>query len=102
MVPFKSIVPLDEIIAEALDRGAATKGVQTIYEQMVGRMPEFKILLHAPYDEIMSFAPPDVVSGIKRVREGKLQIEPGYDGEYGTVKIFSDSERKKMEQAKLV
>jgi uncharacterized protein (TIGR00375 family) len=102
MVPYKSIVPLDEIIAEALDRGAATKGVQTIYEQMVARMTEFKILLHAPYDEISSFAPAAVVQGITRVREGKLKIEPGYDGEYGTVKIFSDSERKRMEQGKLV
>jgi len=101
-VPFRSIVPLDEIIAEAFDRGAGTKGVQTVYEQMVARLPEFQILLNAPYDELASFAPPDVVEAIRRVREGRLSVEPGYDGEYGTVKIFSDKERKKMEQGKLV
>jgi uncharacterized protein (TIGR00375 family) len=102
MVPFKSIVPLDEIIAEALDRGAGTKGVQTVYEQMVARLPEFQILLNAPYDELASFASGDIVEAIRRVREGRLSVEPGYDGEYGTVKIFSDKERKKMEQGKLV
>ena len=101
-VPFRSIVPLDEIIAEALDRGAGTKGVQTIYEQMVARLSEFQILLNAPYDELSSFAPADIVEAIKRVREGRLAVEPGYDGEYGTVKIFSEKERKKMEQGKLV
>ena len=95
-------MPLDEIIAEALDRGAGTKGVQTIYEQMVSRMPEFQILLNAPYDELSLFAPLDIVEAIRRVREGRLTVEPGYDGEYGTVKIFSEKERKKMEQGRLV
>ncbi len=102
MVPYKSIVPLDEVIAEALDKGCATKGVQAIYEQMVAKMPEFKILLHAPYDEIAKIAPAEVVEAVKRVREGKLIVEPGYDGEYGTVRIFSDAERKKFEQGKLI
>jgi uncharacterized protein (TIGR00375 family) len=101
-VPFRSIVPLDEIIAEALDRGAATKGVQAIYERMVACAPEFQILLNTPYVELSSFASGDIVEAIRRVREGRLTVEPGYDGEYGTVKIFSEKERKKMEQGKLI
>jgi len=102
MVPYKNIVPLAEIIAEALDQGKATKGVQSIYESMTGKMPEFRILLHAPLDELTSFAPPVVVEGICRMREGKVTVEPGFDGQYGTVKIFSEAERKKMEQGKLI
>jgi DNA helicase II / ATP-dependent DNA helicase PcrA len=102
MVPFKSIVPLAEVIAEALDRGKATKGVQTIYDAMVSRMPEFKILINAPFYELAEFVPPSVVEGIRRVRDGKVTVEPGFDGQYGTVKIFSDADRKKMEQGKLI
>jgi PHP family Zn ribbon phosphoesterase len=101
-VPYKSIVPLEEIIGEALDKGANTKGVQTIYEKMLTHSTEFDILLHDGYDEIASYAPPLIVEGIRRVREGKLSVDPGYDGEYGTVTIFSDKERKKLEQGKLV
>jgi PHP family Zn ribbon phosphoesterase len=44
----------------------------------------------------------EVVEGIKRVRAGKLFIEPGYDGIYGKVKIFNGKERKKFQQASLI
>ncbi len=101
-VPYKSIVPLAEIIGEALGRGKATKGVLGLYDTMTSRMPEFAILLHASYDELASFAPGQVVEGIRRVREGNIAVDPGFDGQYGTVSIFSDKERAKMEQGKLI
>jgi PHP family Zn ribbon phosphoesterase len=69
---------------------------------MLTHATEFGILLHAPYEEIASFAAPEIVEGIRRVREGKVTIDPGYDGEYGTVKIFLDQERKRLEQGKLI
>lgn len=102
MVPYRSIVPLEEIIGEALDKGPNTKGVQTIYENMLLHSTEFGILLHDGYDEIAAYAAPHIVEGIRRVREGRLAVDPGYDGEYGTVKIFSDADRRKMEQGKLI
>jgi len=37
---------------------------------------------------------PIIVEGIKRVREGKLIVEPGFDGQYGVVKIFSPKEKE--------
>lgn len=102
MVPFKSIVPLEEIIGEVLDKGPNTKGVQKIYEDMLLRSKEFSILLHDPYEAIAEYAPPAVVEGIRRVREGRLTVDPGYDGEYGTVTIFSETDRKKAGQGKLI
>jgi PHP family Zn ribbon phosphoesterase len=38
----------------------------------------------------------DVAEGIDRVRKGKVDIIPGYDGEYGRIKIFKDEERGKF------
>jgi uncharacterized protein (TIGR00375 family) len=102
MVPYRSIVPLQEIIGEALGRGKATKGVQAIYGKMISEMPEFRILLDVPYAELERFAPKEVVEGIRRVREGKVAVDPGFDGRYGTVTIFSEKERKRMEQGKLI
>lgn len=92
--PFKSIVPLQEIIADAFGVGVASKRVQEEYERIVKHVgPEFEVLLHKEREKIEEFADEQVVEGIMRVREGKLHILPGYDGEFGTVRVFSDEER---------
>lgn len=102
-VPFKSLVPLQEVIAEAFDKGKATKSVQELYEKLTrGLGSEFSILLDLPYGEIGRAVPPEVVEAIRRVREGKLTINPGFDGEYGTIKIFTPGERKRAAQGSLL
>ncbi|MFA5051589.1 MAG: DNA helicase UvrD, partial [Patescibacteria group bacterium] len=54
-------------------------------------------------DELKQITDDTIVEAIKRVREGKMSVEPGYDGEYGIVKVFSAAERKKyvVKQEKL-
>ena len=52
------------------------------------------ILMNIDLDKIKQATRPEIVEGIKRVREGKLVIEPGFDGQYGAVKIFSDEDKK--------
>ncbi|MBU0648522.1 endonuclease Q family protein [Patescibacteria group bacterium] len=94
-VPFKSIVPLDVILSEVFDQGKKTKKVLQTYEKMIAELgPEFEILLDKPIADIESAFGEVAAQAIQRVRDGKLIIEPGYDGEYGTVKIFSDKEKK--------
>lgn len=101
-IPFKSLVPLEETIAEALDVGVATKKVTEAYETLVGRVgSEFKILLDAEIEEIAQVSgSPVIAEAVRRVREGKLRIEPGYDGEYGKLQIFTDEERKEISTTK--
>jgi len=94
-IPFRSMVPLDEIIAEAFDQGTNTKKVKEEYERLLTVLgTEFAILMDAPIVDIKAAAAPVIAEGIERVRTGNLQIEPGYDGEYGTVKIFSEADRE--------
>ena len=94
MIPFKSMVPLDEIIASAFAVGTASKRVKEEYQSIVGKIgTEFAVLIDAPRSDLASATAPEVAEGIMRVREGRLRIEPGYDGEYGHVKIFEASER---------
>jgi uncharacterized protein (TIGR00375 family) len=100
---FKKIIPLAEVIGEALDVGKLTKTVQKEYDRLIATFgSEFKILLDVPVSDLKATAQPGVVEGIQRVREGKLHIEPGYDGVYGTVHIFTDKERKQIGQASLI
>ncbi len=90
-IPFKNMVPLDEIIAEAFGvASATTKRVQEEYQKLVQELGgELAILFDLSEGELKGRTRPEVVEGIMRVREGKLKIEPGYDGLYGKVKIFS-------------
>ena len=94
---YKSLVPLQEIIAEALEKNKTTKAVQTEYQNLTRKgKSEFNILLNLSYKDLSEITSPKIVEGIRRVREGKLEVLPGYDGVYGTVKVFSEEEKKRQ------
>ncbi|MCR4275362.1 MAG: endonuclease Q family protein [Candidatus Wolfebacteria bacterium] len=96
-VPYYNLVSLDEIISEAFGVGTASKKVKEAYMDLIKKFgSELKILLEISEEELRKSVDPIIVEGIKRVREGKVEIRPGYDGEYGEVKIFKDGEREKM------
>lgn len=90
-VPYKSIVPLQTVIAEAL--GIASTGsmkVQNMYEELLRDVGnEFHVLLDAALTDI---AHARVREALRRMRAGELHITPGYDGIFGTVKIFGDDD----------
>ncbi len=92
-IPFKRLVPLDEIIAEALGVGVGTQSVEREYQNLIYKCgTEFDALLKMSAEELRQAAPGRIVDGILRMRQGQLVVEPGYDGEYGTVRIFSEAE----------
>ena len=94
-IPFKRLVPLVEIIAEAKQRGPMTKGVLEDYKNAIGHFGnEFKVLLEAEESDLRSSLFENTAEAIIKMRKGDLVIEPGYDGEYGTVKIFKEEELK--------
>ncbi len=92
---YYSLIPLAEIIAETLDMGVASKAVNRIYWNMIQKLGnEFSILMDAPLDTIERAGSMLIREAISRVRAGNVRIAPGYDGEYGTIKIFEGEERK--------
>jgi len=94
-VPYKNLVPLGEILGEVYGKGVKTKTVQTAYEEMIEKLgTEFSILLDIPVEEIKKLSGEMTAEAIRRVREGEMIVEPGYDGEYGVVKIFSKEEKE--------
>jgi DNA helicase-2/ATP-dependent DNA helicase PcrA len=100
--PFRSLVPLEETIGEALNVGPASKKVQALYLNLVQKLGgEFNVLLETPLPDITRVAGETVAEAIQRVRTGKVHVEGGYDGIFGTVKIFSVADRQRHEQAAL-
>jgi len=95
--PFYSLVPLPEIIAETLKVGVNSKAVNSEYLQLIEKLGnEFKILMDTPLDDIERAGAPLIREAIARVRSGNVNIAPGFDGEYGKIKIFEEVERKEI------
>lgn len=91
-VPFKKLIELDKIIAEALNiKNRQALKVQSEYQFLLknyGR--ELDILLDLDLLNLERKVNPRILEGIKRVREGQVIINPGFDGQYGQIKIFTD------------
>lgn len=91
--PFESLVPLPEVIGACTGKSAASKKVLEQYESMLVKLgSEFEILRNIPVEDIKKAAGASVAEGIHRLREGKVERTPGFDGEYGTIKLLTLSE----------
>ncbi len=99
--PFWNIIPLMEIVAEMLDMTVASKKVEALYFSLLEALgPEFYILREAPIKDIAAVNE-RLAEAILRMREGRVTVKPGYDGEYGVIRVFEEDELKRREQGML-
>ena len=95
--PFRSLVGLQQIIAESVGRGVNTKGVQGRYMRMVEDLgSELHILTAADVGDIEAVGGERIAEGVYRVRKGDIVIEPGYDGVYGKVSVWRDGAGRQL------
>ncbi len=97
-VPFKKLIELDKIIAEALNiKSRQALKVQTEYQYLLKNYgSELDILLTLDLENLDKKVNPRILEGIKRVRQEKIIITPGFDGQYGQIKIFSTNDDLKL------
>lgn len=94
-VPYKSLVTLDKIIGDALGVGEKSKAVQKEYESLIKKFEnELAVLLEASGSDLKAAINPKIADGILRVREGKVKVIPGFDGEYGKISLFNEEDLK--------
>lgn len=94
---FYSLIPLQEIVSETLKVGVQSKAVENMYFQLINKLGnEFKILMDSPLDNIERAGTPLIREAIARMRSGNVSISPGYDGEYGKIRIFDEEDRKEI------
>jgi uncharacterized protein (TIGR00375 family) len=98
-IPFKHLIPLDEIIA---DTKGVKKGSVAVEKEYMGLLAkfgtEFNILLRLNDDELRKGLPKLVAEAVIKMRKGQVGVEPGYDGEYGTISIKADAAAGEAEQ----
>lgn len=97
--PFKSLLPLYEIISFAT--GISQLYSRRVIEQQNGLIKsfgsEFDILLNVPKMELLKASDPKIADAIIKAREGGVRYIPGYDGVYG-VPVFSEEEYEKLKK----
>jgi uncharacterized protein (TIGR00375 family) len=102
-LPFFPIIPLQEIISETLKIGVNSKAVNDGYLQIIEKLGnEFKILMDIPLKDIEEAGTPLLGEAIARMRSGNVNIAPGFDGEYGKVRIFEDIDREEIKGQRML
>jgi uncharacterized protein (TIGR00375 family) len=93
--PYRSLIPLEELLGEILGLGAASKKVAQVYATLIEQAgSEFAILMDKNLPELARLDCPGISgellsAAIDRMRRGEVSITPGYDGKYGAVRALS-------------
>ncbi|MFC2169979.1 endonuclease Q family protein [Acidobacteriota bacterium] len=101
-VPFKNLIPLNEIIAQAIEKTSECKSVWDIYFRLIHEFGnEHKILTEVPLEELNRLSPERLGLGVERMRKGQIKIIPGHDGTYGKIDLFDEENEEEKTQGQL-
>lgn len=91
---FFKLVPLAEILSEVLNTGVSSQKVVNEYERLIKNFGnEREILTRIKPEKIRSFSGERLAQAIEKVRGGDIVVSPGFDGVFGTVKIWPDQDQ---------
>lgn len=92
-----SLIPLPEILSELFGVGPGSKKIMRTYGRLINTFTsEFNVLLDAKLEDISDFGSPVLAEAIGRVRSGKVIRQPGYDGEFGVIRVFAEDELSRL------
>ncbi|MBN1222942.1 MAG: DNA helicase UvrD [Candidatus Aminicenantes bacterium] len=101
-IPFKHLIPLNEIIAQAIGKTAECKSVWDIYFRFIHEFGnEQTILTDVPAERLKQFSSERIGNGIERMRRGQVKIIPGHDGTYGVIDLFGNETAADKEEGQL-
>jgi len=99
-IPFKNLIPLDEIIAQVKGTLPNSKIVQRQYHALIEAFGnELVIIEDILYADLAKVAGMDLAKAVVDVREGRVKLTPGYDGAYGKIELLGGKQIER--QAKL-
>ena len=88
-----SLIPLPEVLGELFNVGPASKKVAGVYGKLINEFgSEFNLLLNTPVNDL-STASPLLGEAVSRIRQNQVIRKPGFDGEFGVIRVFAEDER---------
>jgi len=94
--PFRSLIPLSEVLSEIQGVGPQSKAVQRRYEDLVAQLgSELFILERVPLEDVRRAGSPVLAEALARMREGRVIRDAGFDGQYGTIRLFTKEELRR-------
>ncbi len=109
--PYRSLVSLQQILSEVIGVGISAKRVQGAYMSLVELFgSELDVLLRVPAGDVAPALPRFgqlLAEGLEKVRTGNIHIIPGFDGQYGTVRVWPEkppirASRKPTQTSRLI
>ncbi len=83
-IPFKTILPLHELLSTVFGSQLASKRVMEEGEKLMQAFGnELSVLLTTPREALLHATHEKIADAILLNREGKIRVKPGYDGAYG-------------------
>jgi DNA helicase II / ATP-dependent DNA helicase PcrA len=96
--PYRNLIPLEDVLAETLEVGPKSKAVARAYDQLIETFgSEFQILCDVPREDLAQCRIPLLDEAIHRMRRAEVIFDPGYDGEFGRVRLFDPQERQRLQ-----
>ncbi|HEY8473204.1 MAG TPA: UvrD-helicase domain-containing protein [Natronosporangium sp.] len=87
------LVQLPQVLGEVLQVGPKSKRVTGKLNELVAALgPELEILTRTPLAEIHRVGGEPLAEAIRRLRRGEVRRTPGFDGEYGVIRLFDPGE----------
>jgi superfamily I DNA/RNA helicase/PHP family Zn ribbon phosphoesterase len=93
--PYRSLIPLKELLGELLEIGTSSKRVEAAYHRLIETGgSEYTLLKELPLGDLEKLPVPGssgelLAAALGRMRAGEVSMEPGYDGKYGVIRVFS-------------
>jgi uncharacterized protein (TIGR00375 family) len=95
--PYYNLIPLQDILSDILKVGPGSKKVMKHYNDLIQKLgPELRLLHDLKIERIERVGVPLLAEAVGRMRRNEIDLSPGYDGEFGKVRIFNTKERERL------
>jgi len=101
--PFRSIIPLKEMLGELAGVGPNSKQVGHTYMSLIKKgVSELELLLDIPIEDIQKIGGDELAEAVRRMRSREIYTREGFDGQYGIIKVFAEDEKPALDSQNLL
>ncbi|HUI69875.1 MAG TPA: UvrD-helicase domain-containing protein, partial [Spirochaetia bacterium] len=94
---FRYLIPVPEILGQLSGSGVGSRTVAALHAKVIRSFgSEYSFLFESAPEDIERALGPLIAEAVRRMRDGKVTPSPGYDGEFGVIRMFDDQELARL------